>query len=70
MNILIISFFYFPDLSAGSFRTKALTNQLIKNDDKINSITVITTMPNRYKDYKVKAKIQSKLDKLNIYIKF
>lgn len=48
MRILILTFYYSPDLSAGSFRTTALVKELqkiAKPDDKID---VITTMPNRY----------------------
>lgn len=55
MNILIISFYYEPDLCAGSFRTtsfvKALKPLLSVND----SIDVVTTMPNRYSTYAVMA---------------
>tara|TARA_B110000858_G_C17765419_1_gene456780 strand:+ start:83 stop:1273 length:1191 start_codon:yes stop_codon:yes gene_type:complete len=51
MKILVISFFYYPDLSAGSFRTKALTDKLLEHK-KIDSIDVVTTYPNRYKNFK------------------
>ena len=51
MKILVISFFYHPDLSAGSFRTKALTDQLLEHK-RIDSIDVVTTYPNRYKNFK------------------
>ena len=50
MKILILSFYYSPDLCAGSFRTTALVEQLKKNKDI--DIEVITTMPNRYSSYK------------------
>nr|WP_255721225.1 MULTISPECIES: glycosyltransferase family 4 protein [unclassified Photobacterium] len=45
-----MSFYYSPDLCAGSFRTTALVEQLKKN--KEIDIEVITTMPNRYSSYK------------------
>ncbi len=50
MNLLILSFFYKPDLSAGSFRTTALVDSLKCNhpDAKVD---VITTLPNRYSNY-------------------
>jgi glycosyltransferase involved in cell wall biosynthesis len=55
MKILVISFYYEPDLSAGSFRTtsfvKAL-NSLLKEDDIID---VVTTMPNRYNTFAISA---------------
>lgn len=51
MNILILSFYYPPDLSAGSFRTKALVNSLLQNSQKNVTITVLTTQPSRYDSY-------------------
>lgn len=51
MNILILSFYYPPDLSAGSFRTKALVNSLLQNAQKDVTITVLTTQPSRYDSY-------------------
>lgn len=49
MNILVLSFYYAPDLSAGSFRTAALVKELKKYSDV--KIDVITTMPNRYASF-------------------
>ena len=48
MKLLILSFYYPPDLSAGSFRAKALVEALhaLRPDDL--RVEVITTMPNRY----------------------
>ena len=48
MRILILSFYFPPDLSAGSFRTKSLTDALIRSTDDELEIEVITTLPNRY----------------------
>lgn len=51
MKILFLSFYYQPDLCAGSFRATALIKQL-KNQLPINSsIDVVTTMPNRYQSF-------------------
>lgn len=50
MNLLIISFFYQPDLSAGSFRTTALVESLKENHPN-TKIDVISTLPNRYNDF-------------------
>ncbi|UVL79876.1 glycosyltransferase family 4 protein [Pseudomonas putida] len=55
MNILILSFYYPPDLSAGSFRTMALVNSLLKDTEKPVTITVLTTQPSRYSTYSPKA---------------
>lgn len=45
-RILLLSFYYTPDLSAGSFRMAALTNELKKYPNL--QFDLITTMPNRY----------------------
>ena len=55
MKILILTFYYKPDLCAGSFRSSAFINALrplLKNND---SVDVITTMPNRYKTFRREA---------------
>ena len=51
MKILILSFYYYPDLCPGSFRCTALVEQLqlLVNDN--NDIDVITTVPNRYASF-------------------
>ena len=52
MTLLILTFNYQPDFSAGSFRNTALVKYLqriIKPEDRIE---VITTMPNRYRRLK------------------
>jgi len=56
MKILFLSFYFEPDLCAGSFRNSSLFKELlpiIKTEDQLD---VITTHPNRYDSYKVKAK--------------
>jgi glycosyltransferase involved in cell wall biosynthesis len=52
MRILILSFYYPPDLSAGSFRTGALVEALAARLGPQDSLHIITTMPNRYASYK------------------
>ena len=49
MKILVLSFYYQPDLCAGSFRTTALVEQLKRVKDV--EIEVITSMPNRYASF-------------------
>ena len=51
-KILVLSFYYKPDLCAGSFRCTALVDELAKTGA---SIHVITTVPNRYESFKVEA---------------
>lgn len=55
MDILIISFYYEPDLCAGSFRTTSFVKALkpLLNED--DSIDVVTTMPNRYSTFATEA---------------
>jgi len=56
MKILIISFYYPPDLSAGSFRSSGFVEALLKKIDRDSYVDVITTLPNRYKSYSIQTK--------------
>ena len=47
MKYLILSYYYKPDFSAGSFRSVALTNAM-QDNDTIESAIVLTTQPQRY----------------------
>lgn len=51
MRILVLSFYYSPDLSAGSFRTTALVSALRERSPEGCGIDVVTTLPNRYHSY-------------------
>lgn len=53
MKILILSFYYKPDLCAGSFRTTSLIEQLKQHDNV--EIEMVTTMPNRYASFSASA---------------
>ena len=55
MNILILSFYFRPDLSAGSFRATALVDTLCKLVPPNTQIDVITTLPNRYHSFSADA---------------
>jgi glycosyltransferase involved in cell wall biosynthesis len=48
MKLLILSFYYPPDLCAGSFRTLALTTALEKYSSRGVEVDLFTTQPNRY----------------------
>lgn len=50
MRLLILTFYFPPDLSAGSFRAKALVDALRRARPDIE-IDVITTAPNRYQSH-------------------
>lgn len=51
MKLLILSFYYPPDLSAGSFRTSALVKALLEQLPSDAQIDLITTLPNRYSSF-------------------
>ena len=55
MRIIVLSFYFEPDLCAGSFRNSSLIQQISNQLPKNSEIVVITTMPNRYKSYKIAA---------------
>ncbi|TVR68076.1 MAG: glycosyltransferase WbuB, partial [Spirochaetaceae bacterium] len=52
MKILILSFYYPPDLNPGSFRTVALVQALRRQYGSDIEITVVAGTPNRYRTHK------------------
>lgn len=66
MKILVLSFYYPPDLSAGSFRTAALVKALIKRSSSLK-IDVLTTLPNRYSSFSSQAQAQENDGQLHIH---
>ena len=61
-----LSYYFEPDLSAGSFRNTALAKEITKQLSKNSSIDVLTTTPNRYSSYKVISKNNKSLEGINI----
>ncbi|WP_124980821.1 glycosyltransferase family 4 protein [Nonlabens xiamenensis] len=53
MRILFLTFYFEPDLSAGSFRNTPLFKALLEKLPSDYIIDVITTVPNRYSSFKV-----------------
>ena len=53
MKIVFFTFYYPPDLSAGSFRSVALSKELSKKIGDNDELHIITTHPNRYRSYQV-----------------
>jgi glycosyltransferase involved in cell wall biosynthesis len=51
VRLLVLSFYYSPDLSAGSFRTTALVKALQERAPPGTAIDVVTTAPNRYASF-------------------
>lgn len=66
LRILVLSFYFRPDLSAGSFRATAFVNALIEKMPISGRIDVFTTLPNRYKSFSVEAPGEEKLPGLSI----
>jgi glycosyltransferase involved in cell wall biosynthesis len=56
MRLLLLTFYYPPDLSAGSFRAKALVDALIRRCELDLQIDVVTTGPNRYHSHVASAR--------------
>ena len=55
LKILVLSFYFKPDLSAGSFRTTAFVDALRVKMPIHGQIVVLTTLPNRYSSFSVEA---------------
>lgn len=66
MRILVLSFYYPPDLSAGSFRTHALIRALRREGGNELELRVITTMPNRYQSHAVRASASETVDGVQV----
>lgn len=61
-EILILSFYFYPDLCAGSFRTTALVKALKQEYPELPPIHVFTTRPNRYHSFSVQAPSREEWD--------
>lgn len=51
MRVLVLSFYYEPDLCAGSFRATTLVGAMRERAPPGTQIDVVTTLPNRYHTY-------------------
>ena len=67
MKILFLSFYFPPDLSAGSFRSSSLVNSLLTGWPKEVKIELITTLPNRYSSFVKDASASETLPGLTIH---
>ena len=54
-KILFLSFYFEPDLCAGSFRNSSLARELARQVNGTATVEVITTVPNRYSSFSVEA---------------
>ena len=67
MKICFFTFYYSPDLSAGSFRSEALVENLISQMNIKDNLVVITTSPNRYQSFKVETEVLTIKGNLKIF---
>jgi glycosyltransferase involved in cell wall biosynthesis len=58
MKILFLTYYFEPDLCAGSFRNTSLFKELVKKVPMGTTIEVITTFPNRYDSFEASAKAE------------
>lgn len=66
MRILFLTFYFKPDLSAGSFRSNSLVKALQEIASHGDSIEIVTTHPNRYLSFRKNALDDEKYDKVLI----
>ena len=67
-RIVYLTFYFKPDLCAGSFRNSPLALELAqqaKTKDII--VEVYTTLPNRYSSFDIEASVYEELDNLKIH---
>jgi glycosyltransferase involved in cell wall biosynthesis len=55
LKVLLLSFYFKPDLSAGSFRNTAFVESLLRVLPAGSEIHVVTTLPNRYSGFNAEA---------------
>ena len=61
MRILLLTFYYPPDVGPGSLRAKSITEALLAVGHQEVQIDVLTTMPNRYHSLEVTAPLKEKI---------
>ncbi len=66
-RILILSYYFEPDLSAGSFRTTPLVAAVSEQGGAETEIEVLTTAPNRYRSYSVDTTAHERRGNVTIY---
>ena len=55
MRILFLSYYFSPDLCAGSFRATSLAEAIVRILGSAGEIEVISTIPNRYRSFSIDA---------------
>lgn len=67
MKVLVLTFYFRPDLSAGSFRATPLVDDLHGMMPSGSQIDVITTLPNRYHSFTADAPHSEELPGVSIF---
>lgn len=67
MRLLLLTFYYPPDLCAGSFRSSALIDALRKVAGDGMVVDVMTTMPNRYHSHTNQAEVMEQYKGVTIH---
>jgi hypothetical protein len=66
MNVLLLTYYFAPDLSAGSFRNTPLAHELARQVGSTGRVHVVTTQPNRYQSFRAEAQSVEEHDNLRI----
>lgn len=66
MNILHLTFYFDPDLSAGSFRNTSLVDALSRRLGADDRLDVVTTLPNRYATFSPEAPEQESRGRVTV----
>ena len=67
MNILVLSYYYKPDIGPGALRASSIVDALIEQGPSNLKIDVLTTMPNRYHSFKIPAMKIEKNNNVSIH---
>ena len=67
MRILLLSFYYPPDIGPGPLRAESIVKSLIEVGPPNLKIDVLTTLPNRYNSFRMKAKHFESYDQVSIH---
>lgn len=65
-RVLYLTFYFEPDLCAGSFRNSPLAKELALQLNGKTQVDVISTLPNRYSSFSLEAKSEEVIDNLII----
>lgn len=58
MRILLLSFYYSPDLGPGALRAKSIVDSILAVKDQDLQVDVLTTVPNRYNSFEMVAPLR------------